>query len=85
MNIFNVKFQDNGTTEHVRTYKAVSAGQAFRKCLEKYPTATLIEAWKEGGYKDGWGITTYKPPSLVKVEVAEPMPQEEQLKFPFVK
>jgi hypothetical protein len=76
---------DNGTTEHVRKYKAISAGQAFQKCLEECPGAWLIGAWREGRYADGYGITTYEPPSAVKVEVAEPVPQEEQMKFPFAK
>ena len=83
----NVKFiiDDEGTTEaYVRSYEAINTGQAFLKCLKKYPTATLIEAWKEGGYKDGWGITTYKPPSTVKVEAEPaPAPKAEQLKFNF--
>jgi hypothetical protein len=81
----NVKFiiDDEGTTEaYVRSYEAINAGQAFQKCLKKYPGARLIEAWREGGYLDGYGITTYQPPSLVKVE-AEPAPKEEQILLHF--
>jgi hypothetical protein len=79
----NVKFivDDEGTTQaYVRSYEAINAGQAFHKCLKKYSTARLIEAWKEGGYKDGYGITSYQPPSLAKIE-AEPAPKEEQMKL----
>lgn len=77
----NVKFIDEGTTEpYVRSYEAINAGQAFDKCLKKYPKATLIKAWKEGRYLDGYGVTTYKPPSTVKIE-AEPGAKEEQMKL----
>jgi hypothetical protein len=80
MNTFNVRFMDNGTTEHVRRCKAISAGQAFQKCLEECPGARLIGAWREGRYADGYGITRYEPPSIVKVET-EPAPKVEQLKL----
>jgi hypothetical protein len=81
MKTYNVKFayNDEGITEpQVKRYSSTSAGQAFQKCQEEYPGARLIEAWREGGYLDGYGITTYQPPSFVKVE-AEPAPKEEQM------
>jgi hypothetical protein len=76
-------YSDEGITEpQVRRYSATSAGQAFQKCQEEYPGAKLIEAWREGGYLDGYGYTTFKPPSVVKVKTG-PVPNEEQLKFNF--
>jgi hypothetical protein len=79
----NVKFIDEGTTEpYVRSYEATCAGQAFHKCLKEYPRARLIEAWREGKYLDGYGITTYQPPSMVKL-AAEPAPKEEQILLHF--
>lgn len=85
VNTYNIKFvyADDGTEPQLRSYQAINAGQAFRKCLKEYPGAKLIEAWKEGGYLDGYGITAYKPPSVVNVQ-AEPAPKEKQLKFNFV-
>jgi hypothetical protein len=85
MKTYNVKFAYNneGITElQVRRYSSTSAGQAFQKCQEEYPGAKLIEAWKEGGYLDGHGITTYKPPSVAKVQTG-PVPRENQLTFRF--
>jgi hypothetical protein len=86
MNSYNVKFaiDDEGTTgPYVRTYKATNPGQAFQKCLKECPKARLIEAWREGQYLDGYGITTYRPPSMVKLEEAEPAPKEEQILLHF--
>jgi hypothetical protein len=85
MNTYSVKFTvDNpGITEsYVRKYKANDPGHAFERCRQEYPKARLIKAWREGSYLDGYGITTYEPPSTVKVE-AEPAPREEQMRFPF--
>jgi hypothetical protein len=78
--MYNVKFADDENTRElrVRSYEAASAGQAFQKCLREFPKARLIEAWREGRYLDGYGITTYEPPSTPKVEVAEPAPSREE-------
>jgi hypothetical protein len=79
MKTFNVKFCYGGEGEpYVRSYKVSSVMRAFEKCLREYPGSKLIEAWREGGFLDGYGITRYEPPSTVKVE-AEPAPQVEQL------
>jgi hypothetical protein len=67
--------------EHTEGFSAVSAGQAFEKCLEQFPGAKLIQAWREGGYADGHGITIYSPPSFAKVAAAAQTPRAEQLKF----
>jgi hypothetical protein len=81
--MYNVKFAINGESEaQVRSYEATGAGQAFHKCLKEYPRARLIEAWREGKYLDGYGITTYQPPSMVKL-AAEPAPKEEQILLHF--
>ena len=76
---YDIKFAVDGEL-HVKKFAARSAGQAYEACLEKYPGARLIEASKEGCYLDGYGRTTYQPPSLVRVE-AEPAPREEQMKL----
>ena len=82
MKTYYVKFSYDGEGElvepQIRRYQATSPGHAFEKYLREFPGAKLIEAWREGGYLDGYGITTYQPPSFVKVE-AEPAPKEEQL------
>jgi hypothetical protein len=81
MKTYYVKFSYDGEGElepQVRSYRAASVIRAFEKCLKEYPGARLIEAWREGGYLDGYGSTTYQPPSFVKVE-AEPAPKEEQM------
>lgn len=81
MKMYNVKFvyNDEGATEpQVRRFSATSGGQAFQQCLKEYPGAKLIEAWREGGWLGGHGITTYKPPSLVKVKT-RPAPKEDQM------
>jgi hypothetical protein len=86
MKMYNVRFLTDGETEpHVKSYNAGSAGQAFQRCLEEQPGCKLVEAYREGGYLDGYGITTYEPPSAVKVKVAEPVPREDQMKFFFAK
>ena len=71
--------------EHTEGFSAVSAGQAFEKCLEQFPGAKLIQAWREGGYADGFGVTTYSPPSFAKVEAAAQTPKADQLKLQFSK
>jgi hypothetical protein len=81
MKTYHIKFSYDGEGKRepqVRRYKATSPGEAFQKCLREYPGAKLIEAWREGGWLDGHGITTYKPPSLVKVK-ARSAPKEEQM------
>ena len=81
MKTYYVKFKYNGEGElepQVRSYRVASVIRAFETCLKEYPDARLMEAWREGGYLNGYGITTYQPPSLVKVE-AEPAPKEEQM------
>ena len=81
MKTYYVKFSYDGEGElepPVRSYRAASVLRAFEKCLKEYPGARLTEAWREGGYLDGYGFTTYQPPSFVKVE-AEPAPKEEQM------
>jgi hypothetical protein len=79
---YHIKFVYHDELEpqipQIRRYKASSPGDAFKKCLCEFPGARLIEGWREGGYLDGHGITTYKPPSLVKVK-AKPAPKEEQM------
>jgi hypothetical protein len=54
------------------------ANQIEEQEADLFPGAKLIEAWREGGWLDGHGITTYKPPSLVKVK-ARSAPKEEQM------
>jgi len=67
----------------VRSYKAASPGQAFKKCLRKYPGAKLIEGRKEGGLGGNYGCITYTPPPTVRI-IAEPAaPKAEETKFPF--
>ena len=83
MKTYHVKFSYNGKDElepQVRSYKTASVIRAFEKCLREYPGSKLIEGWREGGYLDGYGITRYEPPSIVKVE-AEPAPKVEQLEL----
>jgi hypothetical protein len=81
MKTYHVKFSYNGEDEpQVRSYKAASVIRAFEKCLREYPGCKLIEGWREGGYSNGYGITRYEPPSIVKVE-AEPGSKVEQLKL----
>ena len=83
MKTYHVKFSYDGEDElepRVRRFKAASVIRAFEKCLREYPGSKLIEAWREGGYLDGYGITRYEPPSIVKVE-AEPAPKVEQLEL----
>ena len=83
MKTYDVKFSYDGEGEpQVRSYQATSPGHAFTKCLREFPDAKLIEASREGGYLDGYGITTYQPPSTVRV-VTEPVPKAEQTTFPF--
>jgi hypothetical protein len=82
MNVYSVKYDEGATGPYVKKFKAINAGQAFQKCLKEYPEARLIEAWREGSYKDGYGITSYQSPSMAKVE-AEPAPGKEQMKFDF--
>ena len=86
MKVYHVKFAYGGTTEpQIRKFIATSAGQAFRKCVREYPGAKLIEAWREGGYTDGYGITSYKPPSVRQLpDQTDQKPREEQMKFDFV-
>ena len=67
-----------------KAFKATNPGDAFARCLEKFPEAKLIESWREGGYLDGWGITTYEPPpSTTAIPNAETLQPAEQLLFPF--
>jgi len=83
MKTYYVKFSYNGKDElepQVRSYKTSSVMRAFEKCLREYPGSKLIEGWREGGYLDGYGITRYEPPSIVKVE-AEQAPKVEQLEL----
>jgi hypothetical protein len=84
MKTYHVKFSYDGEDElvepQVRSYKAASVIRAFEKCLTEYPGCKLIEGWREGGYLDGYGITRYEPPSIVKIE-AEPIRKEEQMKL----
>jgi hypothetical protein len=83
MKTYYVRFSydvEDGLEPQVRSYKAASVIRAFEKCLKEYPGSRLIEGWREGGYVDGYGITRYKPPSIVKVE-AEPAPKVEQLEL----
>jgi len=82
MNVYSVKYDEGATGPYLKKYEAINAGQAFQKCLKECPKARLIEAWRECRYKNGYGITTYKPPSIVKGK-AEPAPKEEQMKFDF--
>ena len=84
MKTYRIKFTYDGEGEaQVRRYEATSPGQAFEKCLRKFPGAKLLEGWCEGRIA---GIThgriTYAPPSTVRV-VAEPAPKEEETNFPF--
>jgi hypothetical protein len=74
MMTYSVNFFADGE-EHTRGFAAVSAGQAFSLCLEKFAGAKLIQAWREGGYLDGYGITVYQPPSFAKVEAAAQTPK----------
>ena len=76
---YEIKFVLDGELRTNR-FAATSAGQAFERCLEKHPKARLIEATREGCYFDGYGRTTYQPPSLVRVD-AGPAPKSEQLKL----
>jgi len=81
MKTYYVKFSYNGEGElepKVRSYRAGSVIRAFERCLKEYPGARLIEACREGGYLDGYGMTTYQPSSLVKIE-GKPAPKEEQM------
>ena len=83
MKTYHVKFSYNGKDElepQVRSYKTSSVIRAFEKCLREYPGSKLIEGWREGGFLDGYGITRYQPPSIVRVE-AEPAPKVEQLEL----
>jgi hypothetical protein len=69
MKTYHVKFSyaEGGELEpQVRTYRVASVIRAFEKCLKEYPGARLIEGWREGGYLEGYGITVYQPPSLVR-------------------
>jgi hypothetical protein len=76
---FIIEDEGIGATQScVRRYDATNAGHAFQKCLKEYPKARLIKGWKEGGYQDGWGITTYEPPSTVTIE-AKPGTTFEQM------
>jgi hypothetical protein len=80
MSTFKVSFL-LGTESRVENFRATSAGAAFAKCLQEHPGATLIQAWREGGFMGGHGITIWAPPSTVKVE-AEPLPAKgEQLRL----
>ena len=83
MKTYHVKFSHDGEGELVKhRFEAIeprlSSGPPFEKCLKEYPGARLIEAWREGGYLDGYGFAIYQPPSFVKVE-AEPAPKQEQM------
>jgi hypothetical protein len=85
MKTYYVKFSYNGKDEfepQVRRYKARSPGQAFKKCLDEFPGANLLEGWSEGGLGSDYGCTTYAPPSTVRI-VAKPRPKAEETKFPF--
>jgi hypothetical protein len=43
---YKISFIADGE-EHVKGFTAVSAGQAFVKCLKKYPRAMLVEVRPE--------------------------------------
>jgi hypothetical protein len=84
---YRIKFCYDGEGElesQIRTFKATSPGHAFKKCLQEYPGAKLIEGWREGGYSGGYAITTYAPPSTVRIKAA-PVPEAEETHFPFWK
>jgi hypothetical protein len=51
---YSIKFIVDGEIR-ARNFTAVSAGQAFEKCLKKYPRAMLIEVRPEG-----WWIRSEK-------------------------
>jgi hypothetical protein len=82
MNTYSVKFQ-NGNKVAVKSFKASNPGDAFARCLDKFPQAQLLEAWREGAYLDGYGITTYAPPSTAASPKAEITQTAAQLLFPF--
>jgi hypothetical protein len=81
MNTYNVKFQ-NANKVAVKSFKATNAGDAFARCLHEFPKAKLVEAFREGGYAGGYGITSYEPPSTASPN-GETTQTAEQLLFPF--
>jgi hypothetical protein len=81
MKAYFVVYADGGV-EKTKRYSATSAGQAFCRAIEAHPGATLVRAYLEGGYRDGYGYTEFLPPSMKK---PEPLPVEkrEQATFEF--
>ena len=86
MKTYHIKFSYDGEGElepQVRKYEAISPGRAFKKCLDEFPGAKLIEGWREGRIGGvNHGCITYAPPSTITA-VAEPAPKAEETKFPF--
>jgi hypothetical protein len=81
---FNIQFTRRGETQtRVRQFQAVNPGSAFAKCVSKFPDCKLLGGRREGKLGGGDFSISYAPPSTIRIVVAEPEPEGEQLFFGF--
>jgi hypothetical protein len=78
---YYIKFRRNGKPEsQTKRYQAANPGHAFQKCHREFPGAKLIQGWRQSDCRDEYAVTTYEPPSTVRI-VAGPRAKEEQVLF----
>jgi hypothetical protein len=84
LDTYHIRFTRRGE-EQVRQFQAGDPGNAFAKCVKKFPVCILLGGWREGRLsKKGGEICrlTYAPPSTAQI-VAESGPKAEQTTFEF--
>lgn len=85
---YTVIYSEGGKQKQA-DYEAISAGEAFARCLTDHPSCKLLKARSEGSYMGGYGHTDYDPPSVQRLPVKEPRPfrklkkHEKGCEFPF--
>ena len=77
MHIYTVISRGINGEEKTEQILALNPGHAFAKC-----NGVPLRCFRAGRYRDGFGMTEWEAPSLIKVE---PLPEEkfEQTKFKF--
>jgi hypothetical protein len=80
---FRVKYLRRDRIERVKCYHATNPGSAYDKCNREYPSAQLLDCWRQSEGNGEKAVTHYPPPSTIRLP-AEPPPNEKQELFGFV-
>jgi hypothetical protein len=80
---FHVEYRRKDQIERVKCYFTTNPGSAYWKCHKEYPSAELVDCWRQSEGNGNRAVTHYPPPSTVRLPI-EPPPNEKQSLFSFV-